>query len=717
MTTLYSTKVASGPRRQSGSEQPAPSPYRRDIQGLRAVAVLLVALDHAGVGWLSGGYVGVDVFFVVSGFVITMSLLGRRGTSLADFYAARARRILPMATIVLVATVVAASHLLNFVRAGRIATDALWAGFFAANVRFSTLGTDYFATGQPQSPLQHYWSLAVEEQFYLAWPLMLVVLLAVPGRRVVGRPHRGTGAVVAFLFLVVAVSLFWCIRRTGQLPTAAFFSTFARAWELAVGALLAVGAGTVARLPASVRVVLGWLGLAGVLAAGALLTADTPFPGSAALLPVLSTAAIIAGGTGPSRGGAGSVLDRRPMQAVGNWSYSFYLWHWPVLLLAAGYAERDLPLRLDLLLLIGALALSAGTYRLVENPIRRSSRLRADQGSSLLLWPAALVGVLVISIWSSSGLRAEADRRAAAAEPETSVAVGGLPAPPAVTEVPVPEKEVGLAVTAAKDGKPIPAALTPPVGKIATDFDYRVCFADKGETTSEVCRYGDVAATRSIAIIGDSHAMMWVPALDLIGKTHGWAVRPLLKPTCTSAEVTMYVPGQGPDRDCDQWRSWALKTALSMRFERILLANYPPAHLADGEGNRITDMDAATRRWREGVAETARTLSGGGAAVTFLGDAPGLQQDPTECLLRRSATMTSCTWNVSPYIAARNSATREGARRSGATYLDVEDWFCADGRCPTVIGSRVAYQDSNHVSRTYALHLAEPLAGRLRLRR
>ena len=247
--------------RQTGKE------FRPDIQGLRAVAVLLVALNHAGVRQLSGGYVGVDVFFVISGFLIAGWLMKRTARSgrvpFAEFYAARARRILPAATLTLVVTVVASYYLLNYVRALSAFHDAVWAAFFAANVHFAQVGTDYFARANPPSPVQQYWTLAVEEQFYLVWPATLaLVLWAVALVRRRGRDGVKPGLVddvavrwlTVFVVLAVAASLAYSIRLTPEQPTSAYFSTLTRAWELGVGVLIALVANRLQALPRVVRV-------------------------------------------------------------------------------------------------------------------------------------------------------------------------------------------------------------------------------------------------------------------------------------------------------------------------------------------------------------------------------------------------------------------------------------------------------------------------------
>ena len=229
--------------------------HRDDVQGLRAIAVLTVIASHAGVPFLPGGFVGVDVFFVISGFLISQLLFreveksGR--VSIPGFYARRARRILPAATLVTVATIVASAIWLSAIDLLEVVKDALWAVFFAANIHFAAVGTDYFAAEEPPSPLQHYWSLSVEEQFYLVWPALLLVLVLVARRRAAALPQR---LVFGVLLVVTVASFVWSVVSTSSDPLAAYFSTPARAFELGLGALTALVAPAVAaRWPALVR--------------------------------------------------------------------------------------------------------------------------------------------------------------------------------------------------------------------------------------------------------------------------------------------------------------------------------------------------------------------------------------------------------------------------------------------------------------------------------
>ncbi len=357
---------------------PASSAHRADIQGLRAVAVLLVVLAHAGVGFLPGGFVGVDVFFVLSGFLITGLLLAearaRGSVSLIEFYVRRARRILPAAALTLLATDVAAFLLLNFVRARQAVEDSLHAAAFAANFRFAAREVDYFARAEPPSPVLHYWSLAVEEQFYLVWPLLLTIALfglALGCRRRRAREGRER-RLLALVLVLTGASLGWSVHVTTTLPEAAYFSPFTRAWELGVGAAIAVGSATLGLVPPIGRAVLGWAGLLAIASAAVLFSDGTPFPGSAALLPTIGTALALVAGIGDRvpRLAVARLLAVWPMRVIGDRSYALYLWHWPVLILAGQYAGHELTVPVKLSLVAGAFLLSCLSYALVEKHAR-----------------------------------------------------------------------------------------------------------------------------------------------------------------------------------------------------------------------------------------------------------------------------------------------------------------------------------------------------------
>lgn len=370
--------------------------FRPDIQALRALAVMLVVLYHAGIPGIHGGFFGVDVFFVVSGFVITNVLLRERAsigtTSLPSFYARRIRRILPAATVVLIATVFATYHWLSFISGAADAEDAKFVALFVGNIHFASAGTQYFTASQPPSTLQQYWSLGVEEQFYLVWPILFLLLTW---------PRRLFSPVIqlaAALLSVIGISLTWCIIETSQNATFAFFSPLTRAWELALGALLAVlGPQLRGRSPRA-GLVLAFLGVSVLLLCTWFYSSTTLWPGAASILPVVATGAIIAGGSLRGVERFGRFAKFAPVQWIGNISYSLYLVHWPIIAIATQYATSRLPILSEVELVGLSLVASAVLYYMIENPIRKSMWLKSHRTETFFLG-ALLIGVSFASIY------------------------------------------------------------------------------------------------------------------------------------------------------------------------------------------------------------------------------------------------------------------------------------------------------------------------------
>ena len=372
----------------SGEEEgtaPEDRRFRPDIEGLRAVAIVLVVLFHAGVPGVSGGFIGVDVFFVISGFVITGLLLRERRasgrTGFVAFYARRARRILPAAALVIVVSLIASRFMVGASYARLIASDARWTVIFDANFHFANVYPNYLVN-RPASPLQPFWSLAVEEQFYLVYPAFFVAMLIAARRRA----PRATLAVGLVIIIVTSLALSIATSHLGELR--AYDSSFTRAWELAIGSLVAVGTTWIlSTIPKHVGLVMTWVGLACVGVASTTFSAKTIYPGVAALLPVVGAALVIAGGTVAPPWGVEAVLKHPPFQWVGRWSYSWYLWHWPVLVLVALSNQTTVnatSVTTNLGLVAFSLVLAIATYFLVENPSRHSKFLSRNASGSLV---------------------------------------------------------------------------------------------------------------------------------------------------------------------------------------------------------------------------------------------------------------------------------------------------------------------------------------------
>lgn len=369
--------------------------FRPDVEGLRAVTMLLIVLVHAGVPQMQGGTVGQDAFFVISGFVITGVLLREHladgGISFLHFYARRARRILPMAMLVIVVVLVAVSLLASHRDAVAAASDGRWSALFLGNFHFANVDPNVLVPRQ--SPFGQYWSLAVEEQFYLVYPAFFLLLMAVPGSWSVGRRLAiGLIGVVVSSFAVSVIT-----SAAGQLGP--YYSPFTRAWELAFGGLVALATPYLKGLPTAVAAALTWAGLLGLVLAAHLVTVVTPWPGYIAAVPVACVALIILGGAAAPRWGAEVLLGSPPFRWVGKWTYSWYLWHLAFIVMAAEYGRvlyGSLSVTLRLALCGLALIVAAISYFFIENPIRHSKRMAQSPRATLIgavLLVASCVGL------------------------------------------------------------------------------------------------------------------------------------------------------------------------------------------------------------------------------------------------------------------------------------------------------------------------------------
>jgi peptidoglycan/LPS O-acetylase OafA/YrhL len=695
--------------------------HRDDIQGLRGVAVLLVVLGHAGIRFLAGGYIGVDVFFVLSGFLITGILLASAAKhgriSMTAFYARRARRILPAAALTLVVTDIVAYRLLNFVRARETMWDSIWAAAFGANIHFARESTDYFARAQPPSALQHVWSLSVEEQFYLVWPGLLAislfgfaVLLHRRRQSEGGVTDVGMGRLLAVIGVATAASLAYSIYDTDASRTSAYFSTLARVWELGLGAALAIAATSVARVPAALRAVGGWAGLVAIALAAVLFSERTAFPGYAALLPTVGAALLIGAGIGDSasRFGPGRLLAVGPLRYVGDRSYAFYLWHWPVLILAAEYAGHNLSVVTNLLLLAGAFAISIVSYRLVENPIRRA---RWSNRQSAVLWPASIGAVVLVAGLTFNFINGTASRLDAAAAAARPVRLAD-PKPLAsfqpargTREAKGPEGGLVLpavvaAVKAARSSAPIPAPLVPSPSSLLHDVYLfpSGCAPNDPDTSAKICRLGAPSSKTTVVIVGDSHAQMWMPTLLALAPKKRWAVIPLAKSGCNPSRWIKSSPGSATvptDAQCQAWYRWMQTQVKALHPSVTLVTGAYGGSLgarADAVVNAITSFTTAAKRSSKNVV--------------VIGDTPRLLRQPVDCLLASGSTMKTCTtpWNDTNLSIVHALAAL--ARIHGAGFLDTTGWFCFSSLCPTVVGHTIAYIDTGHLSKTYATQLA-----------
>ncbi|NYD56135.1 peptidoglycan/LPS O-acetylase OafA/YrhL [Nocardioides marinisabuli] len=688
------------------------SRHRADVQGLRALAVVLVIAAHAGVPFLDGGFVGVDVFFVISGFLITGLLVreveaeGR--LSLAGFWSRRARRILPAATLVLVVTLAAALVWLPLVNARDLVDDAVWSGLFAANLHFAGEGVSYFAEGTGPSPLQHYWSLAVEEQFYVVWPLLVLALAALAGRA--GRPGLTRRALLVVLVVVSGASLAWSLVSTAADPAAAYFSTPARVWELGVGAVLAL---VLPRLAPRVPRLLSWLlalaGLGAIGVASVALSPATPFPGAAALLPVLGAAALVAAGS-TSAGHPAPVrwlLTCRPARVLGDWSFSLYLWHWPALVITEQHLGRALTVTERLVTVLVVLNLAALTYRFVETPFR-SGRLsvRLPSPRPLVLYPASLVLV----VGAASGSWHYTEWRGGEGGDNPAIQVQG--------ERDHHDETVALvkaSVRAARQEVAIPSNLTPDL------LDLRQSIADVGECDYEndvrrLCVRGDATGDRTVVVIGDSHARAWIPAMERITLDSGWRAFYLVKPQCPAGHVSV-----APLKEsvvftgCDEFQDWVTDQVAALSPDLVVVSSSPPVNGVWVEGRRVLTIEKIAPELERGYDELFDELRDHAGRVVVIKDVPKSATDPGECLTSATPSLGSCMFEPVERSTILGDIVVKSALLAGADVVDPTPWLCFEGDCPVVVGGTLTYRDTDHLTTEYAAGLAGSLGRALRM--
>ncbi|MBB5632656.1 peptidoglycan/LPS O-acetylase OafA/YrhL [Cryobacterium mesophilum] len=649
--------------------------FRTDIQGLRAVAVLLVLVYHAGFA-VPGGFVGVDVFFVISGFLITNHLLAEISATgrldFARFYARRARRILPASFLVLILTVIVAHFLLPPALVAGMVRDAIATALYFPNILFAIDGTNYLAETAP-SLFQHYWSLGVEEQFYLLWPLALVALWLLT--------RRSKKVLVGCVSVLVVASLVLGVILTYQSQPWAFFSLPSRAWELGTGALVAiVGPRLLARLGGMPAAILGWIGLAAIVGSGFILNSTTAFPGFAAILPVAGAGLAVLCGEQAGRQGPGVLLSTRPMQFLGTISYSLYLVHWPLLILPTqlGGQSVTLPWFVTGFLAVLAVVLAWAMYRWVENPFRQSKAL-TKRRPRVTLFAAASVSLFAVVLALGVGAAA---RNAPSSSDQKAQDPTSLIANPTFTDF-------------------VPTNMVPSIAAASTDIPLIYgdgCHYDVSKTTVQNCVYGDSQSTTTVALFGDSHAAQWFPALLELAQQHSFRLEVYTKSSCPSFTVEILENGV-PYSACDQWRAAVIDHLKVEQPDVIVLSNlgdYPD----QGPGGIATEL------WTSGLTTTVRTLPPS-SHILVISDTPAFTGTPALCLSVHLNDADACSRPRADALDENRAAAEKAASESaGATVLDVNDFLCTQQQCGVIIGSTLVYRDSHHLTATFAKELA-----------
>jgi len=684
-----------------------------------------VVLYHAAVPGIGGGFVGVDVFFVISGFLIT-GLLWREVNStgsvrLRRFYGARARRLLPASATVGVITMVAALLLMPPLQIASVLKDGIASALYVGNYWFLLRGTDYFASHLPPSPFQHFWSLGVEEQFYIIWAPIILATAWIVGKLRRCRASKAAHSLrpyVLVLTLIVAVSFAQSLVETYVAPYQAFYSLQTRAWQLGLGGLVALTAVHWRRLPPRAAAICGWIGLAMILVSCSWLSSIMFYPGFAALLPTVGAVLVIGGGCATPLDGCGRLLMLPPMQAMGRMSYSWYLWHWPVLIFAPLLLGHPLGLAARLTAALLSAGLAWLTLRFVEDPLRFSPKIRDSPGRSLALGTVATVcavgvGLALLRVVPTpvgpgehaAPLNLTAQRVAAGS---------GLDAYDAAVNEAFAQVQAGVAASA--NLKAVPSNLDPALADAAaeqTAMEARGCMRAINEGGQPECASGDVSSLTTVALVGDSHAAMWRPSFEQMATQRGWRLELLSKGACPLIDV----PSPNPLRDlvedtvhCEQWRSEVLARLRAERPSLIVISMSRNYEIRADRALGIASYDAA---WLDSLTRLMQQLRDIGAQVLVLGPVPSPHVVVPICLSAHLDDVAACTPSRSAAVNERGIATESSATLAGGgRYVDLTQLFCTRDSCPVIVGNTLVYFDDNHLTVEHSRQLA-PAMGAL----
>jgi peptidoglycan/LPS O-acetylase OafA/YrhL len=673
--------------------------FRPDIEGLRAVAVVLVVLFHAGVPRVTGGFIGVDVFFVLSGFLITGLLVREiesRGTvSIPRFYARRSRRLLPLAALVLGATAVASRLIMTPLAFGDVGRDIASAALYVSNWRFAAQQSDYMASSVDKSPVLHFWSLSVEEQFYVFWPVILILLAS--RRGLIGRiwPRlTARGRALIPLVVIGALSLAASIRLSGTAGPIAYYGLHTRAWELAAGGILAVLAPGLARARRWPALLAGVAGIVIVIASAFVIGPTTVFPGSAALLPVGGTVLVVFAGFRAPGAGVGALLSTAPMRYVGRISYAWYLWHWPCLVFvrihAGGGTDQGASAAAIAFAVAVSFVLAAISHSVVENPARYSQFLTARSRRALLAGlalslAATACGVLLV--------------RAA----PTFTAVAGI-------------NPSGASMTPAAAFAPHP--MTPIEALKANPRQMPPCDRQHDDIALGACVLGDPNGSKTVVFFGDSHAAAWSMAMDRLGQVRHWRMLQMSKDGCPFADVGMQHVNypNATYTQCAQWRQNAfaelaahpvdmlISIRSSLTIDRVFI---------DGKALHKTPAQAA---YEAGFARSLAAVSHSVGRVIVLADTPFATFNIPNCLAAHPSHEAKCNFSRAgaAHLDARLLQAEYAAGKGRVSFIDMTNVICPGRICNVrTPGGLIIYRDSNHLTDLYSAQLWQALGAAL----
>ncbi|AJD92171.1 hypothetical protein JMA_28540 [Jeotgalibacillus malaysiensis] len=646
--------------------------FRPEIEGVRAVAALLVAVYHIWLGKVSGG---VDVFFIVSGYLITTSLLSkvtREGK--INFYhniLGLAKRLFPIAFLVILVSTVLSIFILPQTVWGQTIPEVFASMFYFQNWQLANNSVDYLAQNNAASPFQHFWALSIQGQFYITWPIVitLVYLLAV---KVLKTPVRKTLLVV--LSIIFALSLSFSIYITEVNQPYAYFNTFARAWEFSMGGILALLIPYLKFNKIS-NFVIGWLGLITICLTGVLLPVSNAFPGYVALLPIFGVIFVIVSAENSTRFGVDRLLGSKPLLYFGSISYGFYLWHWPLLIFYYNYFQTDkVPFLSGLIILLITVVLSIFSVKVVEKPIRTMSIKTHRKKLVGVLAGIMLPAILTGSFWQAYVIQASSD----------------------VVEITVEEYPGGKVISdqiEAEEGlDPIPSTLT--IKKeLPAFYDNTDCFTTGKSTALKECSFGNTEdPDYTVALVGGSHSGHWYPALEVAAESLNLQIDVLNKDACRLTNEDF--DGKLTE-ECIEWSDKATERLLKNPPDII----FTTANV--GKGAKVPEGYLSKWKEFEGISE-----------VFAIRDNPRMKYDTPICVEEKSAA--DCSVPRSDALSAVQPWENTENIPENVTFADMSDYFCDEETCHAVIGNVIVYRDKHHISTLYSETMGEGLTEHLK---
>ena len=714
--TSTPSPVATASGRPLPEQTRRPAHFQPEIQGLRALAVLVVVLYHFWPERLTGGYVGVDVFFVISGYLITAHLFKEAvktgGVKLGQFWARRIRRLLPLSLLVLLLTAISAVLILPSTAWQATLRQIIASTLYVQNWILAADSVEYSKADERATAVQHFWTLSVEEQFYILWPVLLALtLMALAFRqRRRGGPALGDRTIRRAFLLVVGVlgtlSLLFSIYYTAAAPAQAYFVTPTRIWEFTLGAIAALVLGS-KQFSGRRGNLLGWLGVLMILGYAIFYTDATPFPGWTALVPTVGTVLVLACGGRETGTGVYWWLSLRPATAIGDWSYAIYLWHWPVVVFSPYISEAAKFWYVKVLLILGIVLLSALSTRFFETPIRRAKVLLPTWRTML----AAAAGMAVVIVSGIAAVSAMQTSSADATLSEDHPCYGyNALANPDQCGDPF-EGELGL--------WPSPAEVTEQYQEEA----YPGCQADTDEEGVQECWLGaeESAADGTIAVFGDSHATMWLPALDEIAQDQGKRLLALTRSACTprGGEVS------DESSECLNANEAIIDQVSDDPSISTVVIAASQMHGDFGGASQDLGLDEEEYGLTDSALamyEPIVRLLDADKEVAVLGEVPRMnyetreEQTLPECVALNEDDLSACNDELEDTQVRDRWLTRSEeifAGEDNYTFIPTEDLVCRDGTCYAVLGGAITYSDNSHLSRTFVRSTVPELADRL----